>query len=160
MLTRREVLTGTAAASIGAIASAHGVAAAEPTAQGELNCGFGNLTDGVIARFDKPFDKPFGAINVFVKFEDTAAELFYKPQLTGEIELFFKFFSKGWSETQSQILGFAKGFGADAYFEKVGPIGARFFFKSENDVQVTTDITSNQDGLNIFLKEATPDDIG
>ncbi len=37
-------------------------------------------------------------------------------------------------------------------------LGAQFFFKSENDVEVTTDILFSQDGLNIFLKEETPNE--
>jgi hypothetical protein len=156
MLTRREVLTGTAAASIGAIASAHGVAAAAPAVQGGLNCGIGTLTDGVIARFDKPL----GTIGLFLKFQDSAAELFYKPQVSGEIELFWKIFDKGWSKLESRLLGFAKGFGTDAYFSKVEIEGARFFFKSENDIAVTTDITFGDNGLDIFLKEEHPNDVG
>ena len=156
MLTRREVLTGTAAASIGAIASAHGVAAAAPDVQG-LNCGTGNLTDGVIARFDKPL----GTIGVFLKFKDSAAELFYKPQVSGEIELFWKVFDRGWSKVDSKLLSFAKGFSADAFFSKVELDAASFFFKSENDIAVTTDIKFGDDGgLDIFLKEEEPFDIG
>ena len=156
MLTRREVLTGTAAASIGAIASAHGVAAAAPEVQGALSCGTGNLTNGAIARFDKPN----GAIAIFLKFENTAAELFYKDEASGGIELFWKVFDKGWSKVESKFLSFAKGFGSEAYFSKVENQGARFFWKSQNDVQITTDISLGDGGLDIFLKEETPNDIG
>src|SRR5688572_26164065 len=123
MLTRRQVLTGTAAASIGAIASAHGVAAAVPDVEG---CGVGNPTDGVLARFDKPL----GAISLFMKFKDSAAELFYKPQVGGEgIELFWKIFDKAWSKTEFKSLSFAKGFGTEAFFSKVEIDAAQFFFK-------------------------------
>jgi len=155
MLTRREVLTGTAAASIGAIASAHGVAAAEQTPEGGI-CGTGNLTNGVIARFDKPF----GTIGVYLKFQDSAAELFYKPQLgvEGPIELFWKVFNKGWSKIESKLLDSAEGFSADAFFSKVELDAARFFFKSQNDIAVTTDITFGDNGLEIFLKEEVPDE--
>ena len=156
MLTRREVLTGTAAASIGAIASAHGVAAAEPPSQGGLNCGVGTLTDGVIARFDKPL----GTIGLFLKFQDSAAELFYKPQVSGEIELFWKVFDRGWSKMESRLLGFAKGFGTDAFFSKVEIDAASFFFKSQNDIAVTTDIKFGENGLDIFLTEESPNEIG
>jgi len=155
MLTRREVLTGTAAASIGAIASAHGVAAAVPDVQG---CGVGDPTDGVLARFDKPL----GAISLFMKFKDSAAELFYKPQVGGEgIELFWKIFEKGWSKTESKLLDFAKGFGTEAYFAKVEIDYARFFFKDATGLEVTTDIKFGEDGgLDIFLKEENPGEIG
>jgi hypothetical protein len=155
MLTRREVLTGTAAASIGAIASAHGVAAAAPDLQGGL-CGAGNLTNGVIARFDKPQ----GTIGVFLKFQDSAAELFYKPQVgDGAIELFWKVFNKGWSKVESKLLGSATGFSTDAFFSKVELDAASFFFKSQNDVAVTTDIKfGDNGGLDIFLKEETPNE--
>ena len=153
MLTRREVLTGTAAASIGAIASAHGVAAAAPDVQG---CGVGDPTDGVLARFDKPL----GAISLFMKFKDSAAELFYKPQLSGEIDLFFKLFNKGWSKTEIKSLSFAKGFGTEAFFAKVEIDAAQFFFKDESGLGVTTDIKFNEDGgLDIFLKEENPNPI-
>lgn len=152
MLTRREVLTGTAAASIGAIASAHGVAAAEPPAQGDLNCGVGTLTDGVIARFDKPL----GSIGLFLKFQDSAAEIFYKPEASGGIELFWKIFDKGWSKMESRLLGGAQGFGTEAFFSKIEIDAASFFFKSQNDFAVTTDIKFGENGLDIFLKEEAP----
>jgi len=152
MLTRREVLTGTAAASIGAIASAHGVAAAAPDLEG---CGTGNLTDGVIARFDKPL----GTIGLFLKFQDSAAELFYKPQVGGDgaIELFWKRFNKGWSKTETEVLAFAKGFGTEAFFAKVEIDAAQFFFKDGSGVGVITDIKFGEDGgLDIFVKEENP----
>ena len=148
MLTRREVLTGTAAASIGAIASAHGVAAAVPDVQG---CGVGNLTDGVLARFDKPL----GAISLFMKFKETAAELFYKDnEVSGEIELFWKIFDKSWSKTEIEVLSFAKGFGTEAFFAKVEIDAAQFFFKDGSGLGVITDIKFGENGgLEIFVKE-------
>jgi hypothetical protein len=52
MLTRREVLTGTAASSIAAVASAHGVEAAAPDSQG-FDVGFGTLQDDAAVLFHK-----------------------------------------------------------------------------------------------------------
>ena len=58
MLTRRRVLTGTAAASIVAIASAHGVAAAGPNNLAGFDLDFGNLQDGAFGAFHKTETEP------------------------------------------------------------------------------------------------------
>ena len=56
MLTRRAVLTGTAAASIAAIASAHDRAVAASGGGSGFDVGFGGLEGGAIAGFNKGAD--------------------------------------------------------------------------------------------------------
>ena len=85
MLTRRQVLTGTAASSIAAIASARGVAAAAPDAQG-FDVGFGSLLDGAAVVFHK---QELG-FSFFLKLQDSAAQVFYKEEVLGQIGVFLQ----------------------------------------------------------------------
>src|SRR5689334_17307640 len=87
MVTRRAVLKGTAAASIGAIAAAHG---ATPVEAAGLECGFGNLEGGAVGGFYKQKD----AFQVSVKFHKVSADVFLKEQVAGGVAVFFKFFHK------------------------------------------------------------------
>ena len=89
MVTRRAVLKGTAAASIGAIAAAHG---ATPVEAAELSCGYGNLDGGAVAGFHKERS----AFQVSLKFHKFAADIFIKEQVEGGVAIFSKFFHKHW----------------------------------------------------------------
>ena len=86
MVTRRAVLKGTAAASIGAIAAAHG---ATPV---EAQCGYGNLEGGALAAFYKEQN----AFQVSLKFHKAAADIFIKYMGTDGVAIFAKFFHKHW----------------------------------------------------------------
>ncbi len=146
-LTRRAVLTGTAASSIAAIAASHGVAAA---ANDTLSIGFGDLEGGALGAFHK-VDTGFG---VFLKFENRGADVFYKDMGDGSVELFYKFFNKGWSSVTSAFLKRATSLdGADAYFGKVYPGGAEFFLKYENGLNVVTTLTNGEEGVDIQVSE-------
>ncbi len=156
MVTRRAVLTGTAAASIAAIASARGVAAAEPNTQAGFgfDLGFGNLQDGAVGAFLK-YRSAFG---VFLKFEGSGAEVFYKEAPSGGVEVFLKSFLKGWTPVTSfflKELGSLEG--AVAAFHKIVPDGAEFFIKGENGIGVFTTFESGEEGVQIDVEETTHD---
>ena len=87
MVTRRAVLKGTAAASIGAIAAAHGATPVEA-----LECGYGNLEGGALAAFYKEKS----AFQVSLKFHKAAADIFIKEQGPEGVAIFAKFFHKHW----------------------------------------------------------------
>ncbi len=154
MLTRRQVLTGTAAASIAAIASARGVAAAAPGADAGFNVGFGNLQDGAALAFHKD---EIG-FSFFIKFYDSAAQVFYKESTAGQIGVFLKQFHKvdltdaafhkvSW-QLVDQFGGFLKNVGAEAGFLKVNSTLAQIFLKYENtDQQLVEDVRTLQNGL-------------
>ena len=121
MVTRRAVLKGTAAASIGAIASAHGAEASDGAAS--LDLGYGQLTGGAIGGFVKQPD----AFQIAFKFDKASAELILKEQPGGGVAVFSKAFFKGWSPQSSEPLDatlFPDLKSADLYFEKVHPAGA------------------------------------
>lgn len=152
MLTRRQVLAGTAAGSIAAIASARGVASAAPAADG-FGVGFGNLQGGAAGVFQKA-DTGF---SFFLKYRDSAAQIFYKEQIAGEIGVFFKFmkedvagaaFDKAW-RLVDQFGGFLKdAVGAEAGFYKVTSSVAQIFIKYENvDQQLVEDVRTLADGM-------------
>lgn len=154
MVTRRAVLKGTAAGSIAAIASAHGVAASAAPATppgvpipypNGLGAGYGNLEGGALAGFLKLSD----SFSLFIKWHFTAAELFYKEDLAAQaVNVFFKYFDKarGWG-------GFVKidSFegrtlqGADASFYKVQADSAGIFLKIGDEILDTRDIFADVD---------------
>jgi hypothetical protein len=158
MLTRRAVLTGTAAGSIAAIASARGIAAAEPNnetmiAQG-FDLGFGDLEDGALGAFYKKPDS-FG---VFLRWNESAAEVFYKETPSGAVEVFFKTFFKNWTPVTSfflKELGSLEG--AEAAFYKIDSRGAEFFIKGENRIGVVTTFESDREGVQIDVAEVSLD---
>lgn len=159
-VTRRAVLSGTAAASVAAIASAHGVATAAPAAAagGDLGCGLGNL-DGAVASFVKMND----AFHVVMKWGGgSAADVFYKPQSPGGgVDVFFKFFSKGflngWSDFSTVSLNRLGTLnGAEASFAKVNMDGAAFFIKGGNTSVVTT-FVSSEEGVQMSVDEISSD---
>jgi len=94
MVTRRAMLKGTAAGSIAAIASSHGVAASADS--GAAGVGFGNLEGGALGAFHKLSN----GFNLFIKFHKTAWEVFYKERTNPDgvevVDIFYKFFDKGW----------------------------------------------------------------
>jgi hypothetical protein len=141
MLTRRAVLTGTAAASIAAIATAQGVSAAGATTQDGfgLDLGFGSLQDGALGAFYKESS----AFGVFLKFEMAGAEVFYKELPSGGIEVFSKSFFKEWSPVTSLFLKELTTLeGAVAAFSKIESATAEFFIKGENGIGVLTTFVS------------------
>jgi hypothetical protein len=153
MLTRRQILTGTAAGSIAAIASARGVAAAAPGADG-FSVGFGNLQDGAAVAFHK---EELG-FSFFIKLDDSAAQVFYKEAVVGEIGVFLKFFPKfqgagAFDKVAWQLVDSFEGFlkdalGASAGFYKVESTLAQIFLKFENvDQQLVQDVRTLQGGL-------------
>ena len=144
MVTRRAVLKGTAAASIGAIAAAHGAAPAEAAA---LNGGFGQLTGGAVAGFWKLND----AFQVAMKFDKISTEIFFKDEPAGGVAVFFKFFQKQWTtvETQQLSSAFFKNLQtSELYFAKVDSARAEFFLKDKvNQTSVQGTFELNSDGL-------------
>jgi hypothetical protein len=154
MLTRRQVLVGTAASSIAAIASARGVAAAAPGAAG-FDIGVGGLQDGAAVAFHK---EELG-FSFFIKLRDSAAQIFYKEEMLGEIGVFLKFFPKvepadaAFSKHKwmlvDQFGGFLKNVaGAEAGFSKVAPTVAQIFLKFEiADQQWVEDVRTLENGM-------------
>ena len=147
MVTRRAVLKGTAAASIGAIAAAHG---ATPVEAATLSCGFGNLEGGAFGGFYKERD----AFQVALKFHKQAAEIFIKEATDGGLEIFSKFFQKHWSDTQTMVVksdAFPDLKLAELNFVKIAPESAQFFLKNELD-QILIGTIGNDPKLGMFLK--------
>lgn len=127
MVTRRAVLKGTAAASIGAIAAAHG---ATPVEAAGLECGFGNLAGGAVAGFYK--EKT--GFNASIKFHKASIDIFIKQLETGGVAIFSKFFHKHWSPLETQELD-ARTFPdlkfAEISFLKIEQDNAQLFLKTE-----------------------------
>jgi len=157
MLTRRQVLTGTAASSIAAIASARGMAAA-PAADVGFNVGFGNLEGGAATVFHKD---ELG-FSFFLKVTDSVAQIFYKEQLAGEISVFLKYMPKAFLKEDverafrkadwqlvDQFGGFLKGAAsAEAGFLKVTSSLAQLFVKYEDaDQRSVQDVRTLQGGV-------------
>jgi hypothetical protein len=154
MLTRRAILTGTAAASIGAIATARGIATAELTSQEGFGEGFGDLVDGAIGAFNKDEGPSFHA---FMKFRASAADVFYKEQ-PGGVEVFFKTFFDKWTPVTSFFLKSLVNLdGAAAAFNKLDPHGAEFFVKVNSGMSVVTTVETGEEGTQIHFAEITPD---
>lgn len=145
MVTRRAVLKGTAAASIGAIAAAHGAA---PAAAASLNVGYGQLTGGAVGAFWKYRD----AFQVAIKFNKIAADIFIKEDaLTGGVAVFSKFFHKEWSSEEVVQLGdaFHKDLQtSELYFSKIETGKAEFFLKDKiSQTSLTGSVELSKDGL-------------
>lgn len=142
MVTRRAVLKGTAAASIGAIAAAHGATPAEAS----VNIGYGNLAEGAVGGFWKLRD----AFQVSLKFHKFAADVFLKEQVTGGVAIFFKFFQKEWSDVEVIPLS-TKLFPdlklADLHFSKIEVGQAEFFLKTEGIGALRGTIGTSTDGI-------------
>jgi hypothetical protein len=122
MVTRRAVLKGTAAASIGAIAAAHGATPAE------ASIGYGTLSGGAVGGFYKYRD----AFQVALKFHKISADIFFKEAVSGGVDVFLKFFDKEWSTAQTAQLSesFYRDLQtSDLYFSKIEVDRAQFFLK-------------------------------
>jgi len=156
MVTRRAVLKGTAAASIGAIAAAHG---ATPVEAAGLDAGWGNLAAGGAAG---AFFKYRDAFQVAMKFHKVAAEVFVKEQESGGVAIFFKFFNKEWTTIEPQQLS-AEAFPdlktADLYFSKIHPAGAEFFLKIDRNSLVGS-IETSTDGIFYKFEQLKPNTDG
>ena len=144
MVTRRAVLRGTAAASIGAIAAAHGAA---PVEAATLGAGYGQLTGGAAGGFIKYRD----AFQIAVKFDKISADIFFKEQGSEGVAIFFKFFQKQWETAEPLKLSsdFFKDLQtSELSFSKIETNSAEFFLKdpkNRTSVQATFEI--NSDGL-------------
>ena len=147
MVTRRAVLKGTAAASIGAIAAAHG---ATPIEAAGVDIGYGQLESGAAAGFSKYRD----AFQIAVKFHKVAIELFLKEAVTGGVDIFFKFFHKEWTtlETRQLSEAFPNLKTSEVYFSKIGPTSAEFFVKNEVNFLKAT-LSTSLKGLSYDFKE-------
>lgn len=148
MVTRRAVLKGTAAASIGAIAAAHG---ATPIDAAALDIGYGQLESGAAAGFSKYRD----AFQIAVKFHKVSAEMFLKEQVSGGVAVFFKFFHKEWTtfETQQLSEAFPDLKTTDVYFSKIESSSAEFFVKNELNFLKAT-ISMSPKGVSVSYKES------
>ena len=151
MVTRREVLKGTAAVSIGAIAAAHGAAPAE--AGSFLDLGFGQLTGGAIGGFSKHSD----AFQIAFKFDKAAAELLYKQLPAGlGVAVFFKYFSKHWVTEAIEPIGFDKFpslEGVAINFSKLDPVGAEVVLTNDSYyVSGKIEVGKGEDGDKVFFK--------
>ena len=142
MVTRRAVLKGTAAASIGAIAAAHGAA---PVEAAVLDVGYGQLTGGAIGGFYKYSD----AFQVSLKFNKIAADIFFKEDGDNTVTVFYKFFNKNtWTDFDSKTFEslFPNLQDTDLYFSKFDSGKAEFFLKdriSLNSIQGTIEPTTD-----------------
>lgn len=150
MVTRRAVLKGTAAASIGAIAAAHGAA---PVEAASLSIGYGQLAGGAVGGFYKYRD----AFQVALKFHKLSADIFFKEDVAGGVSVFLKFFDKHWTTGDTQSLGsaFFKDLQtSELYFSKIEVGRAEFFVKdriSSNVIQGSFEIT--KEGVNYSVEQ-------
>lgn len=144
MVTRRAVLKGTAAASIGAIAAAHGAAPAEAAS---LNVGYGQLTGGAVGGFYKYRD----AFQVALKFHKIAADIFFKEEASGGVAVFLKFFQKEWTTGETLQLSsdvFKNLQTSELYFSKIEVEKAEFFLKDAvNNTSVQGTFEVSKDGV-------------
>ena len=156
MVTRRAVLRGTAAASIGAIAAAHGAAPAEAAS---LNCGYGQLTGGAVGGFSKFRD----AFQVAMKFDKFAADIFIKEADSGGVAVFSKFFHKNEWTTEEPVQlssNFYKDLQtSELSFSKIEIKYAEFFLKDAvNKTSVRGTVEVNKEGMSYnFEEQFNPD---
>ena len=147
MVTRRAVLKGTAAASIGAIAAAHG---ATPVEAAGLDVGYGNLDGGAVGGFWKWSN----AFQVSLKFHKFAADVFFKEDEAGGVAIFSKFFHKDWTALETQQLSldtFPDLKTSDLSFLKLDSANAQIFLKDRvTNNTVVGDISIEAD--KVFFK--------
>jgi hypothetical protein len=152
MVTRRTLLKGTAAGSIAAIASAHGVVASAnssppvpspipipyPNVDRAFGAGYGSLEGGALGAFQKVPD----GFSVFFKFYKTGGEVFFlEDTALGAVDIFIKFFNKGWDPlTQYGTLERMTLQNAAAGFYKLESNVAGIFLKSENGIASYLDV--------------------
>jgi hypothetical protein len=154
MVTRRAVLKGTAAASIGAIAAAHGAVPAEAAS---LDAGYGQLAGGAIGAFYKERD----AFQIALKFYKAAAEVFFKEDVGGGVSVFFKFFDKArWSTVVAEPLDarlFPDLKTSDLYFSKIHPAGAELFLKNDLNNAISGQVDVSAEGVFFKFDVLTPE---
>jgi hypothetical protein len=151
MLTRREVLSGVAAASIAAIASARDSA----MAQGGDGFGCGEVKEPGSALAS--FHKQPGSYDIFVKWVDSAAEVFYKELPGGGVEVFSKTFHKGWTPLTSVFMKFLPSLDGTTGSFDFDSKAADFFLKIEDRVVVNTAFRKGASGeppIQITIQEA------
>jgi hypothetical protein len=146
MVTRRAVLKGTAAASIGAIAAAHGATPVE--AAGE---GYGQLAGGALGAFQKWRD----AFQVSLKFHKHSADIFIKEAVSGGVDVFFKFFHKEWfaGETQSLSKRFPDLKSSELSFWKLDTSSAGIFIKNQDGATALATVDISTDGIFYKVEE-------
>jgi hypothetical protein len=153
MVTRRALLKRTAAGSIAAIASAHGVSKAAdapipipyPNTEAALGAGYGSLEGGALGAFQKIAN----GFSVFFKFYKTGAEVFYKEDLTlGAVDIFIKFFNKAWEPfyKYDTLQGMSLR-NAAAGFYKLESDVAGIFIKSEEGATSFLDVYANGEAV-------------
>ena len=154
MVTRRAVLRGTAAASIGAIAAAHGAA---PVEAASLDIGFGQLTGGAVGGFSKHRD----GFHLAVKFKKAALEFVVKEQPSGGVAVFAKFFHKGWTPVETELLSselFKDLQTSELNFSKIEIDSAEFFLKDQiNQTSLQGTFEVNSDGVFYKLQPSFPE---
>ena len=134
MVTRRTVLKGAAAGSIAAIASSHGVAAGGAAFPSNA-CAVGQLEGGALASFHKHTE----GLAAFVKWNSSAFDVFYKENaITGVVDIFLKWFDKGWANIPIKALENVSLKDADAGFYKLQSDSAGFFLKIEDGYHFLT----------------------
>ena len=155
MVTRRAVLKGTAAASIGAIAAAHG---ATPVEAAGLSCGFGNLEGGAMGGFYKEKS----SFQVSMKWHKDAGDVFFKEQVAGGVAVFIKFWHK--DRFQQDTFELSQKYFPDLKltelnFVKLTPSTAGFFIKNEmgNVALAEVDITAEKGFLKLQEIPYNPD---
>ena len=152
MLTRREVLTGVAAASIAAIASARDSAMAQADGGDGVGFGCGKVpAESALASFHKHS----AGFDVFLKLEDSAAAVFFKELPGGGVEVFekSKSFDK-WTPLTSLFLKQLDSLDGTKGSFDFDSTGADFFLKIENQNVVDTTFESSPEGfLKITIKE-------
>jgi len=149
MVTRRAVLKGTAAASIGAIAAAHG---ATPVEAAGLECGFGNLEGGAIGGFYKEKN----AFQVSMKWHKMSGDVFFKDQAAGGVAVFVKFFHK--ERFQQDTFELSQKWFPDLKltelnFVKLTPSSASFFIKNELGNVALADVDINAEKGFLKIRE-------
>lgn len=149
MVTRRAVLKGTAAASIGAIAAAHG---ATPVEAAGLSCGFGNLEGGAMGGFYKEKS----SFQVSLKFHKDAGDVFFKEQVSGGVAMFIKFWHK--DRFQQDTLELDQRLFPDLKltelnFVKLTPSAAGFFIKNQQGNIALAEVDINAEKAFVKLRE-------
>ena len=154
MLTRRSVLTGTAAASIAAIASAHRAAAPATAAGNGFDCGFGTLEDGALGGFNKGPD----SFRTFLKWHKAAVDVVFQELPGGGVEVFHKEFDKfdKWSPVNSFFLKITTLEGGEGSFDKFDKDRGVFFIKFVKlSIGVITTFENGEEGVQVSVDEVS-----
>lgn len=112
-----------------------------------LDLGFGELDGGAIAGYAKIRE----GFALFIKWNLTAAQVFFKEQGSDGVAYHPKSFFKGWSPVASDFIKFLPSLkDGSPSFDKVRPNGSQFFIKfgSQNGLVATFD-SSSEEGVAI-----------